>query len=661
MAATAVALDVLSLTNNARSTHGLRQQDYQRYREYCARRIHRVRKLTGLLQGKKRYEKKPVTLTSLADARSLQILLFEAERSWAYAMQLKADSLSEPRKKHHLIKRLCKAASSAHQLQELCQGETVDSQTSLEIQAYSLRLSAYVKFERQQWQEALDMFASSRSIYEKLALVAMTASQATLCQAAMDEIDPNIRYCAYNLKFKAGQSDDIESLLELRKKSGGPGQDLLSAKIESLLSERMHAKARTIHSISWRGIDLNIHNEDLMTIIMEIQDLSAKIDSGLLAEPVIVNNKVMEERLTMVMGEYDNLLGLGWDAAKLAERSIKDDMVATAKVKSSKSDNHTEMLRNIHSFVVYTRLTHTFDRSMLLVQANSLRLRSLITLTGTTEKRPSLRREELVKLNIALLGTVNEMSALPIGLTDVSLGLIISSKSYFCVAQRLVYTADIYIADHKYTEALTLLDKSSENMHLSQADLAKVNPKSTEYSKTEISIHTRRLEALGQSLRIRASIIRAHAYLASTPTTHSSLSDTVGNLSLETLDDNADDCLEDSAAVADVDRRPQLMDRFFQVDGAETPLVQSFPPAFEAVPFKPMFYDLAYSGIEFPIANISRLARGEDRLGRVEQEVSCANQVDGLGSDNTTESGRGEQSSSGAGILGILGGLWGSR
>ncbi|KAJ8323716.1 signal recognition particle subunit srp68 [Batrachochytrium dendrobatidis] len=655
-----VSLDVLSLTNDARSTYGLRQQDYQRYREYCARRIRRVRKNTDMIQGKKRYEKKPVTPTSLVDPRSLQILLFEAERSWAYAMQLKADSQYEPRKKHHSIKRLCRAVSSANQLHELCQLESIDHQTSLETQAYALRLAAYVHFERQEWQSALDVFASSRSIYDKLAHVAVTASHATLCQAAMDEIDPNIRYCAYNLKFKGNQTDDIESLLELRKTSGGPGNDLLSAKIDLLVTERMHVKARAIHTMKWHGYSMDIHNEDLMAMIMEMQEISAKINGEVQGNGIVVDGRVDESQFAGIMAEYDKLLGLGWDAAKLSERDIKEDLVAVMKVKSSKSDMHSAMLKLIKEYVTYTRLEHTFDRDILLEQATSMRLKNLVHSSGSVEKRPSQRREELIQLDITMLQVVNEMKELDIIETDLALGHLVSSKGFFVVAQRLAHTADIYTADQKYAEALVLLNKAMEQVHLSRTSVVEFKRKIIKHDQQMAVNMTKLLDVLSQSICNRSLITKAKVYFENDDKVpYVSLSKTVQDMSIGTHKIN-------QMGVG----RAEHMKVFFQPSEGVIPVVQSIPPAFEPVSFKPMFYDLAYSGMEFPLWNISELAQGRSRMDRITQEIEGVNAVqtedvymESTRSDaeNKSDSPYNSSEATGQGLLGMLGGLWGGR
>jgi hypothetical protein len=53
--------------------------------------------------------------------RYLYIPLMMAERAWSYAMQLRQEANTEPRKKFHLISRLRKATTHSLQLQTLCE------------------------------------------------------------------------------------------------------------------------------------------------------------------------------------------------------------------------------------------------------------------------------------------------------------------------------------------------------------------------------------------------------------------------------------------------------------------------------------------------------------------------------------------------------------
>ena len=114
---TVLSLKLLPMTKLLQSKHGLRHGDYQRYRGYCARRLARLRKVLKMVQGeRKRFTKKDVTEELLeqavtlnneiaSEAKHLQVPLMNAERAWAYAMQLKFEMNTDPRKKFHMINR----------------------------------------------------------------------------------------------------------------------------------------------------------------------------------------------------------------------------------------------------------------------------------------------------------------------------------------------------------------------------------------------------------------------------------------------------------------------------------------------------------------------------------------------------------------------------
>lgn len=66
--------------------------------------------------------------------RYLLLVLMEAERAWSYAMQLKQEANTEPRKRFHLLARLRKAAKHSEKLEKLCESPRVDAKTKLEAQ-----------------------------------------------------------------------------------------------------------------------------------------------------------------------------------------------------------------------------------------------------------------------------------------------------------------------------------------------------------------------------------------------------------------------------------------------------------------------------------------------------------------------------------------------
>ena len=95
---------------------------------------------------------------------ALLIVLFQAERDWAFAMALKRDVAEEPRKRFHVIKRMRRAAEHAARLATLCEalGPRCTSRTLLGAQAYRHYLDGLVHLETQHWQNALDALIQAR-------------------------------------------------------------------------------------------------------------------------------------------------------------------------------------------------------------------------------------------------------------------------------------------------------------------------------------------------------------------------------------------------------------------------------------------------------------------------------------------------------------------
>lgn len=136
-------------------TYGLRHQDYQRYRyvgthsmvpacmlmdasssEYCAHRVRRLRQLLELTKpNNKNVNQQKRLPETFSDARFLHLYVFQVERAWAHAMELKQESSSsmDMRKRHHLRKRLKKASQHADALSDLCDQQSVESRSVLDV------------------------------------------------------------------------------------------------------------------------------------------------------------------------------------------------------------------------------------------------------------------------------------------------------------------------------------------------------------------------------------------------------------------------------------------------------------------------------------------------------------------------------------------------
>lgn len=91
----------------------------------------------------------------------------------------------------------------------------------------------------------------------------------------------------------------------------------------------------------------------------------------------------------------------------------------------------------------------------------------------------------------------------------------------------------------------------------------------------------------------------------------------------------------------------QIEPALFESLGTLTPLPQSKTPVLvndpqiKAVPFRPLFYDLAYNapGLELPLSNLERLVKGQDPISRVDQVVQDEGHVEMQSQTQSTASG----------------------
>ncbi|KZC13746.1 Signal recognition particle 68 kDa protein [Dufourea novaeangliae] len=208
----AYSLEILKIIKEAQQQHGLRHGDYQRYRGYCSRRLRRLRKVLKVPQGDRRhFKRKDITPVMVSDDKFLQVPLMMAERAWSYAMQLRQESNTEPRKKFHLISRLRKAATYSLQLQELIENVNCDARTKLEAQAYVAWIHGSLHFELQLWKNAMENLKKAQVVYGKLAS-ALPESEQVMYNARVEELAPSLRYCAYNI----GDTTAIDDLMQMR-------------------------------------------------------------------------------------------------------------------------------------------------------------------------------------------------------------------------------------------------------------------------------------------------------------------------------------------------------------------------------------------------------------------------------------------------------------
>lgn len=543
------SIELLPLIKEAQQHHGLRHGDYQRYRQYCQRRLKRIRNSLNFKLGTRHgFKGKKITQETVNDPRFLHIILMEAERCWSHAMELKLYANTEPRKKFHMVRKLSKASKYADDLKDLCNIDQVDARTKLEVQAYSYWMTANMKFEVQNWQTAIDLYTQSRSIYEKLSSAFMDEDTKMLYLQRVEEISPNIRYCAYNL----GQGGlDINELMKMRSKA--TGQDMLAAKIDAAIKETREKLASSFGEVTWRGKTVPLRNEKARVFILRMQNKDEEVQR--------------EESFEKKMEVFDNLLMESKDALQGVKEEITAEM-------SSKKRNETTLnnLQFMKTHLSYLRQTLMIDRNLEMIENMKLKLPNILGHPAKQQVKGKITKpEDLIRLYDSIIQCLTETSQLSGLEDDEAMERELNAQITSYKAFRCFYIAQSYQAAKKWLESISLYDRV----------LKYVEDSCKALNATQNAL----LKPLERKLEDVAEQAKGHKYAA-----------------------HATSILETSEVESGI-KNVQLNDKVL-LDRLETyqelhtipknaSLVQ-FPPQPQPVPCKPLFFDLALNHIDLP-------------------------------------------------------------
>ncbi|XP_005797542.1 signal recognition particle subunit SRP68 [Xiphophorus maculatus] len=541
-----LGLEILQIIKESQQQHGLRHGDYQRYRGYCSRRLRRLRKTLGFKMGNRhKFVGKKITVEILSDSRYLLLVLMEAERAWSYAMQLKQEANTEPRKKFHLLARLRKAAKHSEKLEKLCESHRVDAKTKLEAQAYTAYLTGMVHFELQEWKLAMEAFNKCKTIYEKLES-AFTEELAVLYRQRVDEISPNIRYCAYNI----GDQNAINDLMQMRLTGGGGG--MMAEKLEALITQARTKQAATMSEVEWRGRSVPVKIDKARIFLLGLADNEAAIAQAV--------NEETKEHL------YETLLAECRDTIQ----AVREELKSEAKQRERSSDNESGKVSNLqflHSYLTYIKLCTLVKRNESMAHTLQAKLKE----TGTDENKRGPRPQDLIRLYDIVLQSLAELSTLQGLEDDHTFQKEVSLKTLVYKAYRCFFIAQSYVLVKKWSEALVLYERvlkyakevqsKSKSLNNSLKDLPDVQELIAEVSAEKYSLQA-------------AAIL------------------------------DTDEAPEESSQQQVKDNTPlcEHLDNFHldkTLVGKHPNLVQ-FPPEFQPIPCKPLFFDLALNHVAFP-------------------------------------------------------------
>uniref|UniRef100_A0A2K6S8X8 Signal recognition particle subunit SRP68 n=1 Tax=Saimiri boliviensis boliviensis TaxID=39432 RepID=A0A2K6S8X8_SAIBB len=445
----------------------------------------------------------------------LLLVLMDAERAWSYAMQLKQEANTEPRKRFHLLSRLRKAVKHAEELERLCESNRVDAKTKLEAQAYTAYLSGMLRFEHQEWKAAIEAFNKCKTIYEKLAS-AFTEEQAVLYNQRVEEISPNIRYCA-------------------------------------LITQTRAKQAATMSEVEWRGRTVPVKIDKVRIFLLGLADNEAAI--------VQAESEETKERL------FESMLSECRDAIQVVREELKPDQKQRDYILDGESGKVSN-LQYLHSYLTYIKLSTAIKRNENMAKGLQ---RALLQQQPEDDSKRSPRPQDLIRLYDIILQNLVELLQLPGLEEDKAFQKEIGLKTLVFKAYRCFFIAQSYVLVKKWSEALVLYDRVLKYAN-------EVNSDAGAFKNSLKDLPD--VQELITQVRSEKCSLQAAAIL------------------------DADDSHQTEPSFQVKDSKP-LVERFetFCLDPSlvtkQANLVH-FPPGFQPIPCKPLFFDLALNHVAFP-------------------------------------------------------------
>ncbi|KAK6346774.1 hypothetical protein TWF696_006883 [Orbilia brochopaga] len=542
--------------------------DYNAYRALCSRRISKLRRnLYGksTSRSRKYVAKSAVTAANIAEnPKYAHLLVYSAERAWAFAMYMKSDSgasgLSGPTRSH-IITRFNKAYRYASQLLSLLQDpESTASQNDvLEARAYADSIAGAVAFEKKQWEKALACLSTARIIY--LALSSVSRGD-TFKDILSSNIDPSVRYSSYQLRLPRNQDIDTtsrqhfpqndEKLLGAVKEIDA---DVLKEPEEAQVVTGSSTKPTAVRSITWRTRTALVEDADVAIALGNVVNAEKNLESYL-------NEHATDSGRTRA-DHFDEILAAWQDTADVIKKTIDDAL----NEGSSAGDERIQTLQIIYTYVNYNLISWRIRRNSIMA-------------TGVWDDKKekdgagaTAGFKEEVALWDAILQDLDQATELPGVAADEEFGNELELKRQYYLALKCSAIAASHANIGNRLNALALYHRASENISsaISLSSQVQADP------KDPFSVPVAKLTLLATELK--ANVQRYHALA------------------------EMDRLTEQSAALAQKlpFKRPLIENLgAYPEAGVDFANLIDFPPKVKAVPVKPIFFDIAWNYIEYP-------------------------------------------------------------
>lgn len=310
--------------------------------------------------------------------------------------------------------------------------------------------SGNLHFELGLWQSAAENFKKSQIIYENLVkVIQATSGDDNVCElykAKVEELKPNLRYCAYNLGSKSDSAATIDEVLEIRRAQGaGSLIDLESFKTAQI-------EGAKLETIEWRNYKIQIRlPEKVRLFLLSLQDLDKSIEQA----------KTLQNKIDIIETVLID--------CKDSIQAAKDDFLksdAARKAAAGESGSNAPVVSNnvqlLLGYLNYIRLIRTLERNLCLVgqTKQNLSLENSVA-EGNDATKKGVRPQNLTRLYEIIAQNVVELQQIAGFENDKAYQCEIQNLSTAFKAFRCYYIAMTLVSLFRWKEAVALYERKN--------------------------------------------------------------------------------------------------------------------------------------------------------------------------------------------------------
>eukprot|EP00929_Paragymnodinium_shiwhaense_P013659 TRINITY_DN121505_c0_g1_i1.p1 TRINITY_DN121505_c0_g1~~TRINITY_DN121505_c0_g1_i1.p1 ORF type:complete len:607 (+),score=191.51 TRINITY_DN121505_c0_g1_i1:101-1921(+) len=529
------SLGIFALIAGKQAINGLRHNDHLRYRHYCSRRLRHLYVKLKLKHGRGKY-KEAALPDDFQDKRFLEIPLMQAERAWAYAVQVKSDNATAVQwrrsQKVFGAHRMRRAKDFSNRLEALMKIHC-DARSQLEAEAYSAFMTGNWWLDREKWEKALEHLQKCKKTLEHLVLA--TSSEETLqaLKNKLEEIAPLIREARYNMGMMFHDEEEEGSTFKGKTAN------------------------KDLSGFNYRGHGLAIPSDKLKSKLVQCIDLF----QGMKEPAEEQSNAQIIDSYGAVSVEFNDTL-----------KDIHNDMIAAG------ADGHSDEWRMLEAFARELRICVNAERDLKLLGNHFEKFDALGAVKlSTVDGRKNSRPDEGMRFCELLKDSIEGLKELPDS-TDV-VKTVLSAYVQIVMNCRCFLLAMCHLAMSKPLEAAALLDMLHgrvDDVVLNQALHDPLSRLHSYFTKLHESLPSRvskwRCRVLAQLCEEDLQKTKK----ATQVTPKLAAPGGGGEATKKTLRTAQTEALKEMAAGI------------------------GFPPKFQDIPCKPLLFDLAYQSIEPP-------------------------------------------------------------